>query len=300
MSKLQSLSKSIAKEMGTSSRQQKEILDKLRKDKGRISDNEARDLINKSARETKKLIEHAEKTRKETVAKAQQTYKGKVEQYRRMNKDIPGYTKDMMNKDIANAKSERDTTVSVANEAKNKIVGSAKAKHNQVVDEARKQNNSVSQNIVAEGNNGIKSYNAWGAAVHNTLKFLSDAWSSVVHAFGGSYNGNVGSYRPAARISSYANGGVARTGLALVGEAGPELVYTPWSKSARIVGRHGAEVAPLNQGEQVLNARDTARVMAGSYSGTLPAMPRVRSHCPALSEALRTRHWTLPTACLTS
>ena len=270
MNKLQSLSKSIAKEMGTSSRQQKEILDKLRKDKGRISDNEARDLINKSARETKKLIEHAEKTRKETVAKAQQTYKGKVEQYRRMNKDIPGYTKDMMNKDIANAKSERDTTVRVANETKNKIVGSAKAKHNQVVDEARKQNKSVSQNIVAEGNNGIKSYNAWGAAVHNTLKFLSDAWSSVVHAFGGSYKGNVGSYRPAARISSYANGGVARTGLALVGEAGPELVYTPWSKSARIVGRHGAEVAPLNQGEQVLNARDTARVMAGNYSGTLP------------------------------
>lgn len=270
LSKLQSLSKSIAKEMGTSSRQQKEILDKLRKDKGRISDNEARDLINKSARETKKLIEHAEKTRKETVAKAQQTYKGKVEQYRRMNKDIPGYTKDMMNKDIANAKSERDTTVSVANEAKNKIVGSAKAKHNQVVDEARKQNKSVSQNIVAEGNNGIESYNAWGAAVHNTMKFLSDAWSSVVHAFGGSYKGNVGSYRPAARISSYANGGVARTGLALVGEAGPELVYTPWSKSARIVGRHGAEVAPLNQGEQVLNARDTAKVMAGSYSGTLP------------------------------
>ncbi|WP_334117251.1 phage tail tape measure protein [Ligilactobacillus sp.] len=270
LSKLQSLSKSIAKEMGTSSKQQKEILEKLRKDKGQISDNEARDLINKSASETKKLIEHAEKTRKETVDKAQQTYKGKVEQYRRMNKDIPGYTRDMMNKDIANAKSERDTTVSVANEAKNKIVGSAKAKHNQVVDEAKKQNKSVSQNIVAEGNNGIKSYNAWGAAVHNTLKFLSDAWSSVVHAFGGSYRGNVGSYRPAARIGSYANGGVARTGLALVGEAGPELVYTPWSKSARIVGRHGAEVAPLNQGEQVLNARDTARVMTGSYSGTLP------------------------------
>lgn len=270
LSKLQSLSKSIAKEMGTSSRQQKEILDKLRKDKGKISDQEAKELINKSANEANKIIKHAERTRKETISKAQQTYKGKVEQYRRMNKDIPGYTKDMMNKDIANAKSERDTTVSIANEAKNKIVGSAKAKHNQVVDEAKKQNKSVSQNIVAEGNNGIKSYNAWGAAVHNTLKFLSDAWSSVVHAFGGSYKGNVGSYRPAARISSYANGGVARTGLALVGEAGPELVYTPWSKSARIVGRHGAEVAPLNQGEQVLNARDTARVMAGSYSGTLP------------------------------
>lgn len=270
MNKLQSLSKSIAKEMSSTSKQQKEILDKLRKDKGKISNQEAKELINKSANEANKIINHAERTRKETISKAQQTYKGKVAQYQKMHKDIPGYTKDMMDKDIANAKSERDVTISVANEAKNKIVGSAKAKHNQVVDEARKQNNSVSQNIVAEGNNGIKSYNAWGAAVHNTLKFLSDAWSSVVHAFGGSYNGNVGSYRPAARISSYANGGVARTGLALVGEAGPELVYTPWSKSARIVGRHGAEVAPLNQGEQVLNARDTARVMAGSYSGTLP------------------------------
>ena len=270
MNKLQSLSKSIAKEMSSTSKQQKEILDKLRKDKGKISNQEAKELINKSANEANKIINHAERTRKETISKAQQTYKGKVAQYQKMHKDIPGYTKDMMDKDIANAKSERDVTISVANEAKNKIVGSAKAKHNQVVDEARKQNNSVSQNIVAEGNNGIKSYNAWGAAVHNTLKFLSDAWSSVVHAFGGSYNGNVGSYRPAARISSYANGGVARTGLALVGEAGPELVYTPWSKSARIVGKHGAEVAPLNQGEQVLNARDTARVMAGSYSGTLP------------------------------
>lgn len=270
MNKLQSLSKSIAKEMSSTSNQQKEILDKLRKDKGKISNQEAKELINKSANEANKIINHAERTRKETISKAQQTYKGKVAQYQKMHKDIPGYTKDMMDKDIANAKSERDVTISVANEAKNKIVGSAKAKHNQVVDEARKQNNSVSQNIVAEGNNGIKSYNAWGAAVHNTLKFLSDAWSSVVHAFGGSYKGNVGSYRPAARISSYANGGVARTGLALVGEAGPELVYTPWSKSARIVGRHGAEVAPLNQGEQVLNARDTARVMAGSYSGTLP------------------------------
>ena len=75
--------------------EQKEILDKLRKDKGNISNQEAKELINKSADEANKIINHAERMRKETISKAQQTYKGKVAQYQKMHKDIPGYTKDM-------------------------------------------------------------------------------------------------------------------------------------------------------------------------------------------------------------
>ena len=75
--------------------EQKEILDKLRKDKGNISNQEAKELINKSADEANKIINHAERMRKENISKAQQTYKGKVAQYQKMHKDIPGYTKDM-------------------------------------------------------------------------------------------------------------------------------------------------------------------------------------------------------------
>ncbi len=270
LKKLKALSKSIAKEMGSSSKQQKEILKKLSSDKGKLTDKEAKDLINKSAKEANRIIKNAEKTRKETVTQAKKNYEEKKAQYEKMHQDIPGYTKSMMEKDIANAKSERDVTIEAAKEAKNKTVSSAKSKHDQVVDEASKQNKSVSSNVVAEGNNGIKAYNKWGAAVHNTLKFLSDAWSGIVKAFGGSFSGGVKGYQEQSLISSHATGGVAKTGLSLVGEAGPELVYTPWAKTARIVGQRGAEVTHLNQGEQVLNAQDTARVLSGSYTGILP------------------------------
>lgn len=63
---------------------------------------------------------------------------------------------------------------------------------------------------------------------------------------------------------------MARNGLALVGEAGPELVYTPYADNVRVVGVGGAEFTHLKTGEQVLNARDTKRLMGGSYSGVLP------------------------------
>ena len=270
LKQIKSLSKSIAKEMSASSKQQKEILEKLRSDKGKISNKEAKDLINKSADEANKIIDNAEKTRKRTVKEAEKNYQEKKAQYQKMHKDIPSYTKDMMQQDIDNARSERDLTIAAAKEAKAKIVSSARSKHDQVVREAEKQNSSVSKNIVAEGNNGIKSYNKWGAAIHNTLKFLANAWHSIVKAFGGSYNANVDGYAPASYIQANANGGVAKTGPSLVGEAGPELVYTPWAKSVRIVGQRGAEITQLRQGEQILNARDTAKVLAGNYNGRLP------------------------------
>ena len=75
--------------------EKKEILDKLRKDKGKISNQEAKELINKSSDEDNKIINHAERMQKETISKAQQTYKGKVAQYQKMHKDIHGYTKDI-------------------------------------------------------------------------------------------------------------------------------------------------------------------------------------------------------------
>lgn len=270
LKQIQVLSKSIAKEMSSSSKQQKEILEKLRADKGKISNKEAKDLINKSADEANKIINNAEKTRKQTVREAEKTYQEKKSQYQKMHKDIPGYTKDMMDQDIANARTERDLTVSAAKEAKSKVVSSAKAKHDQVVKEAEKQNKSVSSNVVAEGNNGIRAYNSWGAAIHNTLKFLANAWKAIVKAFGGSYSASVDGYAPAGLIQARASGGVAKSGPSLVGEAGPELVYTPWAKSVRIVGQRGAEITHLKQGEQVLNASDTSKVLAGTYTGVLP------------------------------
>ena len=94
-SEYQKLDGQVTEEEAYIKLEQKEILDKLRKDKGKISNQEAKELINKSSDEDNKIINHAERMRKETISKAQQTYKGKVAQYQKMHKDIHGYTNDI-------------------------------------------------------------------------------------------------------------------------------------------------------------------------------------------------------------
>lgn len=264
------LAKQLARTLSNSSKEQTKILEKLKSDKGKISNQEAKELINTSAKESNKIINHAEQTYKETVKQAKNTYKDKVAQYKRMHEDIPGYTKDMMEQDIKNAQQERDNTIDAASRTKKETIKSAKDKHDQIISYASKENSSVSKNVVAEGNNGIQAYNSWGSAAHKALSFLSNAWSTIVKAFGGGFSANIPTFTGQSTISSRATGGVAKSGPTLVGEAGPELVYTPWSKTARIVGQRGAEVTNLRQGEQVLNASDTAKVMSGTFAGTLP------------------------------
>ena len=66
------------------------------------------------------------------------------------------------------------------------------------------------------------------------------------------------------KIKSHANGGTMySTHAALVGEAGPELAYTPWGNHARILGANGPQLDKVHAGEKILNARDTAKVMRG-------------------------------------
>ncbi|WP_288557737.1 phage tail tape measure protein [uncultured Lactobacillus sp.] len=61
-----------------------------------------------------------------------------------------------------------------------------------------------------------------------------------------------------AHLSAHANGTAS-----LVGEAGPELAYKPYANKARILGAHGPQLAKIQSGEKILNARDTAKVMQG-------------------------------------
>ena len=59
-------------------------------------------------------------------------------------------------------------------------------------------------------------------------------------------------------VKAHANGTAS-----LVGEAGPELAYKPYANKARILGAHGPQLAKIQSGEKILNARDTAKVMQG-------------------------------------
>ena len=65
-------------------------------------------------------------------------------------------------------------------------------------------------------------------------------------------------------LGAHANGTAA-----LVGEAGPELAYKPYANHARLLGAMGPQLANIQSGEKILNARDTAKVMSGGLGAGL-------------------------------
>ncbi|WP_180368334.1 transglycosylase SLT domain-containing protein, partial [Oenococcus oeni] len=57
---------------------------------------------------------------------------------------------------------------------------------------------------------------------------------------------------------------------ALVGEAGIEARYQPYSGKVDFVGTHGAQIVDLNPGDHILNAKDTAKLFSGGLGKTMP------------------------------
>lgn len=243
------------------------------KQKGKLSEKEAGQLINNSAKATEKTIRNANKQHDKTVQAAKDTYKEKVRTLKHLRDD----TKTISNSEYKALKDkaldEKKAKINAADAARKGVVKQAKQQHKKTIEYAESQSKEVSKHIVRQGNNSIDSYNAQSQNAHGILGSIADAWHAFLAFFGGdSKKPSIGKASKSAHISanSYATGGVARNGLALVGEAGPELVYTPYADNVRVVGAGGAEFTHLRAGEQVLNARDTKRLMDGSYSGILP------------------------------
>lgn len=66
------------------------------------------------------------------------------------------------------------------------------------------------------------------------------------------------------KVKAHATGGLMTTSHgALVGEAGPELAYKPYSKNVRLLGANGPQFTKVHAGEKILNAKDTRKVMSG-------------------------------------
>ncbi|MCM6837732.1 transglycosylase SLT domain-containing protein, partial [Leuconostoc mesenteroides] len=78
------------------------------------------------------------------------------------------------------------------------------------------------------------------------------------------------SYTPMG-MPAYATGtDGASGGQTLVGEAGIEARYSPYSGKIDLLGHNGAQVVNLNPGDKILNARDTAKLFQGGLGKTLP------------------------------
>ena len=268
--------------------------------------NETKLVIKAANQEYKERVALANRQYADVVKKADtsrdQAVKAAEDKYRRVvkaaNEEYSGTDKaSTQQRDavIAHAKKQRDDTVSAANDQHNRVVKHAENQRDSSIAAAEKQRNETTAKAEKQRDDikAAASNQSQGVVNHatnqanSTMKANSDQasglgkiWNAIVSFFNKLTKPfGVKSVESASLSSGYSavgglayasGGGVPANGKALVGEAGPELRYKPYSGKFDILGAQGAQLADLEAGDEILNADDTAKLLSGRFVGTLP------------------------------
>lgn len=209
--------------------------------------------------EYKDAVAKARATKKATIKGAEDTYTNSYKYYSKKQKDVV----KLATKEKKGIKKELDKSV------KYQLISQKDAKHNMNKFKGPFQKDWETFTIgLGKAWHGF--WSGLGKAVHDFYNIHSTPAPNIS---GKKYENpkTKATHSGGHYVEARANGGVAKSGVALVGEAGQELVYSPYGSHARLVGTNGAEFAKLKAGEHILNAKDTARVISGNYAGKLPA-----------------------------
>lgn len=251
------------KTLSKSAKEQRTIMSQLKADASGLSAKQAAAVVRNSKKARDGAIKEANKKYKDVIAAADREYYD--------NKSI---SKSQYDAIIASAKKTKEDAVSNANEQHLRVVEQAKKQAAGQVDQV---NWSTGEMLTKweKFRNGLRDViNGISTAVNATLKaFGSDLkiplWPT---GSGASAKADVSksSSNKGVPIGAYASGtSYHHGGPAVVGEEGPELVYTPYG-NARLVGTNGAEITNLERGTKVLTASQTRQMMSGGLNGTMP------------------------------
>ncbi|MHA3850892.1 phage tail tape measure protein [Lactiplantibacillus plantarum] len=281
------LGSSISKTLTSSSKKQEAIMSELKNAKGKISKATAEKLIDDSYQTAKKTIKYAEDEYTEKVAKAKATKKSLIDYAEDTYTGKSAYAVKMRKKITDEANTQYKNSVSAAKQTETKTEAHAASQEKTIVDTAKKQSKGVTAHAVKQGNNTIEASGkgASGSAeiFSGLLKWLGKIkWLTGVNESSATFNPNVYKISGMTYARGTGNGTVGKSGLALVGEQGPELAYNANKGVFRILGANGAEVSKVDGHESILNAKDTAKVLSGGY-GKDKVLPGFASGTSTLS-----------------
>ena len=259
-----------------------------------LANQEYKSQVDTARKKRDALISAADRTRDEAIKAANTKYQQTVDA---ANREYAGTSKaatQQRNDVVAKAGQQRDQAINAANDQHTKVVNHAEQQYNsaktaaenqrdhvsqearlqrdKVKEAAKEQSHGVVTHAETQANSSMKANSEQSHGVQSIWQKLASFFDSLVKPFGVKpihVSMSPTSY-PSVGGLAYAQGGVANTGKALVGEAGPELRYKPNSGSYDILGTHGAELVDLQAGEEILNADDTQKLLSGNYLGTLP------------------------------
>ncbi|WP_225350364.1 hypothetical protein [Lacticaseibacillus pantheris] len=277
--------------------QQTKLLEKLTKEKGKLSNEQLSNTAKNAKNEYNAAVKPARDARDDIKKAANDRYKSSKAIAEHEYRDSKSITKSQYDDAVKKAQKQRDDTNSAADDQYKKVTKHAYNQYQSVkdaitkqqkavVEQARQQqvgsndyaaqqSKSVVNHAIKQANSSMDASSKQARGTGNIFGGLMDWWNKFNKAVGGDeVKTSKGSYNYSqigGPAYGYASGGsVGATSKALVGEAGPELRYSPYSKTVDVLGAHGAQFADVRSGEYILNAKDTARLMAGTYGGILP------------------------------
>lgn len=273
--------KNVVKTLSKSEKQQMIILGRLKDNVGELSEEQASKVIKESAKQRNKVIKDAESTHKKSVSAAEKKYKETVavaeEQYH-----VTGtLSKKQYDEVIKNATSEKDDAIAKADEKKTGAVKHAEEMHTQVVKQAQDQAAGHADAVDTETGDVLSKWGAFLSGLATVTNGISDGINHVLEFFGmekkipqwvpKGYNSTTAK---STRKKALATGDSSNySGTALVGEAGAELAYVPYSGEVRVLGANGPEFTHVASNEHILPADKTAKLLSGGSLGTGMVLP---------------------------
>ena len=263
----------------------------------KLANEEYKDVTKKADKKYKEVKDAAERQRKSAIKAADEQYKKTVEAAERQYSGNSKWAKEQRKSVKEQAEKQRDEAHNAANNQYKEVTGKAKKQHDETVDKAdkqrsettrlagkqrddvtssaREQSKGVVTHAVNQANSSMDANSKQAKGSSNIFSSLRDFFNSIAKLFGKDDKSTAKkqdyTYTPVTMHGGYATGGhVNYQGKALVGEAGPELIYRPYSGKVSVAGQRGPQFIDVNPGDRILNANDTAKVMSGSYVGSLP------------------------------
>lgn len=268
------------------SSKQKSILRSLAKASGKLSRQQADKLVHEAYRTYKGVVKHADNTYKKATKAATKKYKSTVAAAQKEYYQNHSISKKQMNRIIANATTQYKDTVKQAKKQRDETSRHAKKQYDNVTHQASKQMKDHNNYVDKETGHVKSKWSTLGGSLSAIWDGIKSGFNALLSAFGGKSSSSSGSHHSSHsskraraksgdmghRIEANAIGGKVRNGMALVGEAGAELAYEPYSGTARILGENGPEITKVSKDEIILPADQTKRVLEGNYGKgrTLP------------------------------
>lgn len=259
----------------------------------------AKDEYNKEVSTAKKkykdIVSQANKTRDDAVKAANDKYKKVVnaayDEYsgtdkastqqrdaviaraKKQRDDSVSAANDQRNRVVKHAENQRDSSISAAEKQRSETVAKAGDQRDKITQAAKDQSHGVVDHATNQANSTMKANSEQASGLGKIWNDIVKFFNKLTKPFGVKsveVNSLASTPTQIGGLAYASGGGVSDNGKALVGEAGPELRYKPYSGKFDILGAQGAQLADLEAGDEILNANDTAKLLSGNFVGTLP------------------------------